>query len=240
MVSETAMEEIARLAADGIQLTPREIIRLNALGLALKGERASVALALPRVAFLGDVVFREPSLGHEIWLEDVRRYANMSDVDTSLAIHAFCLSHIDCDNLPKLGRIRLYAAMIGFRRKMRIYTPRQIAAALRWVTEGNDARSGEYPPPRKDGEPMDESFSVPIGILIDGIAIASGTSVGDARHMTSAQLFRLEDNALKMRGCDIVEDRRKTAEGDFYATLDEIEARARERAKAASGDLNNG
>lgn len=231
MVSLAAIEEAERLAAEGTPLTPREIVRLNALGLCMeRGERESVAHALPRVAFLGDTVFREPTLGHEIWLDEARRYADFSDVDTSLAMHALALSIANPDDLPKLAKEPIFTAMRRFQHKMRIYTPRQIAAACRWVTEGRDARSGEYAPPRKGDEPLDESYSVPVGILLDGVAIATGLSVGDARHMTRAQLFRVEDSAMKLRGRDIGEGVSETARGDFYAALDEMTAKAKERA----------
>ena len=231
MVSETAMEEAERLAAEGTPLTPREIVRLNALGLCMeRGENESVAAALPRVAFLGDVCLREPTLGHEIWLDEARRYADFTDVDTSLAMHALACSIADPDDLPKLGKEPIFTAMRRFQKLVRIYTPRQIAAACRWVTEGRDPRSGEFPPLRKGEKPLDESYSVAVGVLLDGLAIATGLSVGDARHMTRAQLWRVEADALKLRDRDVEEGAHQTAQGDFYATLDELTARAKERA----------
>lgn len=234
MVSITAIEEAERLAAEGTPLTPREIVRLNALGLAMeRGERESLAFALPRVAFLGDVVLREPTMGHEIWLDEARRFVDFADVDTSLAMHALAFSVTDPDDLPGLGKIRIFCAIRRFQRRVKIYTRRQIAAACRWVTEGRDARSGEYAPLRKGEEPMDESFSVAVGVLIDGVAIATGLSVGDARRMTRAQLYRAEDTALKLRGRDISDGVKESAKGDFYATLDELTARAQARAKDA-------
>ena len=220
MVSITAIEEAERLAAEGTPLTPREIVRLNALGLAMeRGERESVAFALPRVAFLGDVVLREPTMGHEIWLDEARRIVDFGDVDTSLAMHALAFSVTDPDDLPGLGKIRIFCAMRRFQRRVKIYTRRQIAAACRWL--------------RKGEEPMDESFSVAVGVLIDGVAIATGLSVGDARRMTRAQLYRAEDTALKLRGRDISDGIKEDAKGDFYATLDELIARAQARAKEA-------
>jgi len=231
MVSLAAIEEAERLAAEGTPLLPREIVRLNALGLAMeRGERESVACALPRVAFLGDVCLREPTLGHEMWLDEARRYADFTDVDTSLAMHALAFTIHDPDDLPKLNKVDIFCAMRKLQKRLRIYTPRQIAAACRWVTEGRDPRSFEYAPPRKGEKPLDESYSVPVGIILDGVAIATGLSVGDARHMTRAQLYRVEDSAMKLRGRDIGDGATETARGDFYAALDEMTAKAKERA----------
>ena len=55
--------------------------------------------------------------------------------------------------------------------------------------------------------------------------------------MTRAQLYRAEDTALKLRGRDISDGIKEDAKGDFYATLDELTARAQARAKEAA---NNG
>lgn len=234
MVSNAAMEEAERLAAAGTPLTPREVVRLNALGLRMeRGQSESLSCALPRVVFLGDVAFREPTLGHEMWLDDARRYADFTDVDTSLAMHALAYTVTNPDDLPKLDKEAIFTAMRRLQNKLRVYTPRQISAACRWVSEGRDARSFEYAPLRKgkDDEPMDESFSVAVGVLLDGLAIATGLSVGDARRMTRAQLYRLEDDAMKLRGRDIGDAATEEARGDFYATLDELEARAKERAE---------
>ena len=48
--------------------------------------------------------------------------------------------------------------------------------------------------------------------------------------MTRAQLWRVEADALKLRDRDVEEGAHQTAQGDFYATLDELTARAKERA----------
>lgn len=56
MISKMAMEDIDSLAAEGINLTPQEIIRLNAFGLKVeKGTDAAEQFALPRVALLGEL-----------------------------------------------------------------------------------------------------------------------------------------------------------------------------------------
>lgn len=74
MVSEMAMEDIEQMKREGLEPTPRDIIRLNAL--ALKYERAKskdVGMSLyqlPRVAFIDSKTwFRQPTIGHEIWFD---------------------------------------------------------------------------------------------------------------------------------------------------------------------------
>lgn len=67
MVSNMAMEDVDSLRKQGINVTPREIVKLNALGVkAQYSPNASSFYSLPRCAFLGSgenqVVFREPTI----------------------------------------------------------------------------------------------------------------------------------------------------------------------------------
>lgn len=76
MTSEMAVEDIEQMQADGLKPTVKDIIRLNAL--ALKYERAKSRNAdnslylMPRVAAIDSKhVFRQPTIGHEIWFDKV-------------------------------------------------------------------------------------------------------------------------------------------------------------------------
>ena len=146
MVSDTAMSDINKLVAEGLKPTPQDIIRLNAL--ALKIERhESCAMSLfnlPRVAFLGNIILREPTLGHEIWLAEVERICDMDDILTNLAVTAYACSVIDAKDLPELDKRKIFIAVEKFKETISGYTPRQIVAATRYVIDGNDATTGEY------------------------------------------------------------------------------------------------
>ena len=63
MVSETAKADIEDMWDAGLRPSFRDIIRLNAIALEVERARSSFAVSiLPRVSFLGDVVFREPTV----------------------------------------------------------------------------------------------------------------------------------------------------------------------------------
>lgn len=69
MVSKMAISDIEALKEDGIELTPQEIIRLNAFGLKVERNTESSEYSVPpRVSILGDVAFHEPTIGSEIWM----------------------------------------------------------------------------------------------------------------------------------------------------------------------------
>ena len=93
MISKMAMEDIDSLAAEGINLTPQEIIRLNAFGLKVeKGTDAAEQFALPRVALLGKLAIRQPTIGSEIWFSQASQVYDIEETGTYSIIRAYSLS----------------------------------------------------------------------------------------------------------------------------------------------------
>ena len=93
MTSRMAQEDAEQLEEEGIKLTFPEWTRLNAFGLKVERDTQSTDLySLPRVAIIGGVSFREPTLGSEIWFNEAARLFNMDNSDTYLILRAFSLS----------------------------------------------------------------------------------------------------------------------------------------------------
>ena len=93
MVSEMAMEDVEALRAAGGDVSPRDVVRLNALG--LKVERAAHApdfAAVPRTAELCGLVFREPTIAAEAWMEEACGVFDDEDWQTVLLLRALSLS----------------------------------------------------------------------------------------------------------------------------------------------------
>ena len=232
MVSDAAISDIDKLVAEGLKPTPQDIIRLNAL--ALKMERhdscAMSLFNLPRVAFLGDVVLPEPTLGHEIWLAEAERICDMDDILTNLSITAYACSVIDAKDLPELDKRKIFVAVEKFKETISGYTPRQIVAATRYVIDGNDATTGEYPEHKRREETSDESdgdFCAAIGVLCNGIAVGLGVSLEDGKKLTRAQLEAMKENALETKGLYDRKAMRGIFAADYFATLDSIKERLR-------------
>lgn len=104
MTSEMAKADIEQLWAEGLQPTVEDIVRLNVLALKFESEKArdsfKCCYTLPRVAAVEDGLwFRQPTVGHEIWLDKVERWIDAKDFSTVLAINAFALSR-DNEQLP--------------------------------------------------------------------------------------------------------------------------------------------
>lgn len=133
-----AIEDIEALKHDGLEPTPTDIIRLNALACKYEQQKSKFAFAdaysLPRVAAIADGIwFRQPTLGHEIWLDKVARYVDMSDYGTVLAVNAYALSRDQCE-LPNADDIAtVHKAVEEYAKTMSGYMHSQIFAALDYV-----------------------------------------------------------------------------------------------------------
>ena len=67
MISKTAQADVEDMWEAGLKPTYDDIVRLNALGLTVERIKSGFALnVLPRVAFLGEAAFREPTIGADI------------------------------------------------------------------------------------------------------------------------------------------------------------------------------
>lgn len=135
MTSEMAISDCEELQAQGLKLTCKDIIRLNALGVKAEKGRSSVSFyALPRCCFLGGFCFREPTIGHEVWYSDVSREFEADDNVTDFFLNAFMLSR-DVEELPKSTNIpEVKYQLEKFIKKIGSLTLRQIMHVVSYCT----------------------------------------------------------------------------------------------------------
>ena len=234
MISAMAMRDIEAMAAEGLHISPRDIVRLNALGLRVeRASRAAEFVAVPRLAFLGDVSFREPTIGDEEWLAVAGQSYNLDNPETETLVVAACLSTRYADlpdprDVPAVGRL-----LKRFRRgSIRRYTRAQLAAALEYALYGNDATAGESAPPREDrpSESEDEREPMPqwAGVLRDGIALRLGT-LAELKQLTTSQLYALVQYTIECKhGGKLGDAAKSTPLGDYMRTLESIRNAATE------------
>lgn len=228
MISKLAMGDIEALRADGIDVPPRVVVRLNALGLKVeRAARSAEFVAVPRLAFLGDVAFREPTIGDEEWLAVAGLSFDLDDGETETLVLAACLS-TPARDLPDPRDRRAVAKLLKRFRKgpVRGYTRAQLAAALEYAMYGDDAATGELPPPR-DGKEEDEARTDPppfwAGVLRDGMALRLGTPA-ELRALTASQLHALVQYKIELRTGEKGGGKaaKSTALGDYMRTLEEV------------------
>lgn len=240
MISETAKCDVEDMWESGLKPTVHDIIRLNAIALQVEQARASFAVSvLPRVSFLGDVVFREPTIGHEIWLANASRLFDANDDETYLMLRAFSIS-MPQDELPDpLSKDKVLEGVQGLRDKLAFATLRQMCAAMGYAIHGFSHTTGEHPTPRKmDDDTKDDIKSnadecYEIGLLHKGMAFRLGTAA-ELKNLTPKALNEmLLDVMSKEYATDMRKDMVSTAEDNYLRTLDEITARLKAERKSS-------
>lgn len=232
MISETAIETLEEMKAAGLQPSYADIIRLNVLGLRLEAARKKYIVDstynLPRVAAVSDKLsFRQPTIGHEIWLEKIERFIDKGDFNTLLAVKAYALSRpqgelADPDSLSTLRR-----AVEAFCESCKDLSRDQIYAAIEYVIFGSDQGVGVHAAHRPDPGDDDDDFAdydscVSLGVLNEGRAVLWGITAADMRSMTRRELEDVIRRAYVFHGVKGNDGEIDRLEGSFYATVDEI------------------
>lgn len=231
MISQTAIATLEEFEAKGLHPTPRDVVRLNAIGLKLEASRgkhaATSTYLLPRVAAVSETLsFRQPTIGHEIWMQSVDRFIAPGDYQSMLAVRAFALSRPQSELPDPADPQSVKMAVDAFCRDCRDLTRDQIYAALNYVMYGCDPTVGESSAKRDEDEPDEDSpdFTecIALGVLNEGRAVLWGITEADMRNMTARQLSDVIDRATYYHK---VEQGEVDWEGRYYATADEIEER---------------
>ncbi len=237
MVSEMAMEDLAAMKAEGIEVPVRDAVRLNAFG--LKVEHASHAAdfhVMPRVAFLGDVALREPTISDDLWLNRAAAVFDLLNAQTLLFLRAVSLSTAREDLPSPTDREAVMAAVAAFcEGPAGAYTIRQLGEAVRYAVCGNDAGEMEEAPAGKDagkdaGEALPEEDAAEpawlAGVIRDAVAFRLG-SVEEVSSLTRSQLVAL---VAYMQEVKYGDGYRKSSHSDALAAYlrvkDEIRANA--------------
>lgn len=244
MISELAVEKLEDLEAEGLKPTPRDVVRLNAMGLKLEATRKlrpiDSTYYLPRVAAISDEVsFRQPTIGHEVWLDRISRVFVPEDYETVVAIKAFALSR-PSSALPDPDDPKsVKKAIAAFSAEMKDFTRSQIIAALDYCIYGADPSRGEYAP-AKDREPdgselEDWKCCISVGVLHEARLALFGATQAEIEAMPRQQVEDLIRRSFFYHrinaDASTVEEER-----NFYNTFDEIRSRLLKEKEA----MNNG
>lgn len=238
MVSEVAVADIEEMRAEGLNPSVRDIIRLNALALKMQAaKKKSPATSLdylPRVAAISDkIAFRQPTIGHEIWLDKVERMFAPT-YQTALAIKAYALSR-GVDDLPDAENPEsVRVAVETFAATCADFTRDQIYAALDYAIYGSSALVGEHaePPPEDEDDKSipdvteDEDWKecVAVGVLHEGHVALFGMSRADMEKMTRRQLEDAIRRAYIFHHLDTTDAAKNRMDG-YYATREAIRER---------------
>lgn len=231
MISNLAKETVAEFKAEGLDPSFEDIIRLNALGLKVErtdgSDRSADLAALPRLAFLGDYVLQEPTVGKRIWM-DLASVILGGSYFSLLCLCSYAM-YEDADKLPSLKDAKkLRRAVDKFRDEVLIrFTPSEIEAAVDYALRGNDPEYGEEAEPtveeKKVREIPDCALSAARALLTHSATFGIQEAV--AKGVTCRQLEKMIAVAAMVKGADVAKGEHGKATADFYRTADAIHDR---------------
>lgn len=244
MFSDLLKKDIRQYAARGVNFTPEDIVRLNALAVRVKlsqhpcqGVHLPRCVFMPPASFFGrELVLREPTIAHELWLEEAAKWIDVSDERNFLFLHAFALSHSDVDDLPdvfKPGKIIKTVYRFAAKRLVR-YTMDQLRNAVDYVLFGADWTVGETAVPKDSPDGRSPSGKSPtLGLICRAQALRLPISLDDARRMTASDLDAAICEALVRDDSYDGKVARHEAMGDYVRTRDAIVERIKAEKEAA-------
>lgn len=192
------------LKAEGIDLTPEDVIRLNAL--AIKAHNVSdtaINVHVQRAAFLPKkhwwnrrVVLRELTVAHWLWLEQVGELFQMGNLRAAYVLYAYAMS-LDANNLPDPFKVELVKKNIDKFAKANLYwlTDRQLFGAVDYCLVGADWKANESAPEKanKEVDDVDDADievapSPMLSIITVGRAYGIGLSADDLKHLLPSEV----------------------------------------------------
>lgn len=207
MTVDLFKKDYRQMKAQGVKFTPEDIVLLNALAVKVRLSRnAAHTTHLPRLAFLPkggsglltafkkEIVLREPTIAHELWLEKATRFIKMDNDRSFDLLHGYALSLpaeklVSADD-PK----RLIRTVFTFaKRHLDHLTRNQLSAAVDYVLFGADWTACEHGPKNTVPEASrlagaGDPPSPTIGLLTEARAIRLPITLDDARRMTASEL----------------------------------------------------
>ena len=230
MISKIAKSTVEKWRGEGLEPSFEDVVRLNALG--LKIERSADMYnfaACPRVAFLGDWVLREPTVGKRAWMDEAMQLL-YDDFQTHLYFTAWALNCPDRE-LPPLDKTdRLLEPVKRFARDVLVhFTTTQVLMAIDYALNGADpSRCEEYTDEEKAAS---EEVRTPPGEMLSEArqlaaeAMSQGVSAGAKDFVTVPALEKMIVCAAMSRGADVLKDMKNNALGAFYAAAGKIRTR---------------
>lgn len=237
MVSEMAIDDIESLQDDGYEVTPRDIVKLNALGLKVQKNSISATMSImPRCAILGNVVLHEPTIGSEIWRASASKLFDMENYHTFISMMAYSLGTKESELVDPYEGESLQQAVQSFMKdSVGQFTEKQIYNALDYVINGNDPREGEDPPSKNiqkeevEDEVLNEDCCYQLGLLRNGVALEI-ESIENMKRMTTSELEVMMEYKMAMKyGEKATKSNSTKYLAEYYSVIDEIKGRGKKK-----------
>lgn len=243
MLPSIFRRDLAQMKAQGVEPAPEDVVRLAALAARVRlSQDAARAVHLPRTAFLprdsrwlAPLVLREPTVAHELWIEEAERWIDTRDDRNFLWLHAYALSRPAAALADAFRPARAVRAVYRFAAKRLCgFTREQLSAAVEYVLFGPDAPAEEAPKPLRAGGGEGEAESPTLGLLVEAKAVGIGVTAAEARRMTVPELEEAVRRALLATGRADLAAARDRALAAYCRAREEVRERAATTTTAAA------
>lgn len=225
MVSDLAIEDIARIEREGGKVAPRDVVWLNALALRITADPSCSLGALPRVCVVEDVLIRQPSISQDILLDELDALFD-HDEGTTLAIEAYVLSH-GTTEMPAHPNMFAVKVQGWLRATFKDTTAAELRRAVDYVLYGATPEVDELPPLPEQKEEERADMPPHSSSLADWqMASALGIDSHAALAATSEALAAMIETAyIVSHKCPLSKEDTRRA-GDYYRALEEVRSRS--------------
>lgn len=211
MISKYAISIIEEMKDKGYDLTPQEIIRLNALGLKVdRGLDDNPLYLSRRCAFLAGLILREPTIGHSIYAAKCFKLLDVGDLVTRTCLYGWLLA-LDRvpDADPTVDGLRAVLSSHVAQHYKDIGFP-QLKMAVDFCLYGYDSIALEEPVRTdENGKPLEDALEetaddeaihdaqcFEVGIIHEAMALGLGITLEDALKLSRAQMMAIIDRAM--------------------------------------------
>lgn len=240
MTTDQFRKDYRQMVAQGVEFTPEDIIRLNALSVKARLSRnAPHSVHLPRLAFLprdswwrAPIVLREPTIAHELWLEAAARWIDLASGNNWTFLHCFALSRPAAKLPDAFSPRKVIKAVFKFAAKrLSRFTQAQLSAAVAYALFGADWTACEAAPAKsgadkaEDVTPAKEPECVAIGLLTTARALRLPISLDEAKGMTASELEEAVNRCVELDGNFDPDRAHARAFGEYVRAREEIRNR---------------
>ena len=184
---------------------------------------------MPRVAILGDVVFYEPTIGSEMWFNNVSKVFDLDDYQTYFQLRVYSLSKKQEELVSPLDKESVKQEVEKlFSEILSKYTIEQVHNAIGYAILGNDPSDMErravsvVEKEKKEDKPKDENYSYEVGLLRQGVLYKLG-SPEEIKKMTVSEVELLVEYELYLKfGSEKNKSTHTKNLAEYYGVLDEI------------------
>ena len=230
MTSKLAEQTYQKWLAEGLTPSLEMCVDLNAAGVALeRNADAADFAALPRVAFLGDFIFREPSVKKRVYLDELRQTLDERDDRSQVFAVAYVCYTPYADLVPldsSVRKIRRAVAQFALE-VLGDFAESQIIAALDYLLVGANPSelTNDYSDPRpSDPTALPASCRSYAKQLLE-YAVAKKIDAAECGETTLASLERMIAVAAMEKNVDFLKDRDAENTARFYQVAGKCRAR---------------